>query len=83
MALLSASVFVIDRRLFWGFNDDRNGIVVVGFFVVVIVHVASVVKPLLLCSLLYSQTSSLLFSVMKLVFSSLFRNFLYYLFVKI
>ena len=57
MALLSASVFVIDRRLFWGFNDDRNGIVVVGFFVVVIVHVASVVKPLLLCSLLYSQTS--------------------------
>ena len=61
MAPSSASVFLVDKRLFWGFDDDRNNTVVITFFVVVIVPLASIVKPLLLCSLLYSQTSSLLF----------------------
>ena len=78
MAPSSASVFFIDGWLFWGFDDNRNNAIVIAYFVdrngtisaafamVVIVHLASVVKPLLLFSLLYSQTSSLLFSVLKL-----------------
>jgi len=66
MAPSLASVFVVNRQLFWGFNDDHNDTIAIVFFVVIIVHLASVVKPLLLCSLLYSQISSLLFSIMKL-----------------
>ncbi|KAH1207844.1 hypothetical protein GmHk_15G042833 [Glycine max] len=33
MAPSSASVFVIDKWLFWGFNNDRNDIVAITFFV--------------------------------------------------
>jgi len=83
MAPLSTSVFVVDWWLFWGFDDDCNDVVAIAFFVVVIIHLASIVKPLLLCSLLYSQTSFILFSIMKLAFSSLLWNFLCYLFVNI
>ena len=83
MTSSSASVFLVDKRLFWDFDDDHNSTIVITFFVVIIVHLASVAKPLLLCSLLYSQTSSLLFSIMKLVFSFLLRNFLCSLFVNI
>ncbi|KAG4962970.1 hypothetical protein JHK82_039647 [Glycine max] len=55
-----ASVFIINGRLFWGFDNDRNGVIVVAYFVdrngtvtvafamVVIVHLASIVKPRLL-----------------------------------
>ncbi|KAH1209381.1 hypothetical protein GmHk_15G043931 [Glycine max] len=50
MAPSSASVFLVDKRLFWGFDDDRNNTVVITFFVVVIVPLASIVKPLLLMS---------------------------------
>ncbi|KAG4954037.1 hypothetical protein JHK87_039631 [Glycine soja] len=57
-----ASVFIINGRLFWGFDNDRNGVIVVAYFVdrngtvtvafamVVIVHLASIVKPRLLMS---------------------------------
>ena len=55
MAPLSASDFIVDEHLFWGFDDDEcNGIVAVAFVVVVIVHLTFVVKPLFLSSLLYS-----------------------------
>ena len=80
MAPSSASVFVIDKWLFWGFNNDRNDIVAITFFVVVIVHLTSVVKPLLLCSL-YFWTSSLL--CYQTCLSSVFWNFLCSLFVNI
>ena len=71
MAASSASVFDVERWLFWGFDDDCNGVVAIAFFMVVIVHLASVVKPLLLCSLLYSQTSFLLYYETCLLFSIL------------
>ena len=45
MAPSSASVFIVDKRLFWGFDDDCNDVVTIAFFLVVIVHLASVVKP--------------------------------------
>ena len=72
----SASVFVVNKQLFWGFDDDCNDVVVIMFFVVVIVHLASIFKPLILCSLLYSQTSFLLFSSLLCYETCLFFSIL-------
>ena len=88
IASLSASVFVVDRRLFWGFDDNRNGVVVDKLLRISLTEMASLSSHLLWWSLsiwplLSNPFSCLLFFILKLfLFSSLLWNFFSLLYSK-